>query len=161
MQKPNLIFSDQKLAQPIKNAMFLWILFAVFDMIFVGLVAASESQSAEPFYSAKGKRDPFVPLVTLSSREPASLIGVQNANEVMLEGVIYDPNGQSLALISGSLLKEGQQLGGIKVVKVKPNGVQVSINGVESFKPLYTEKDDKPKPTKKEATKKYAAPAKK
>ena len=46
----------------------------------------------EDLYNARGKRDPFVPLVTKETRQTASgLVGVENVEEISIEGIIYDP----------------------------------------------------------------------
>lgn len=121
-----------------KITLFLWILTALFDMIFLKNTLADG-----PEYRGKGKRDPFVPLVTLTSRVPSKLVGLQKPDEAKLEGIVYDPQGSSVALVNGSLLKEGDLAGSFQVQKIQPDGIWVQINGEDSFKPLYTEESEK------------------
>ena len=121
---------------------FLWILISGFGMI----LAESPAQAGEPevpVYSARGKRDPFVQLVTASTRHVEGLLGVQTAEDLTVEGVVYDPKGGSVVIVSGALLKEGEAIGGVKVVRVKPEGVLFSIHGVESFKPMYLREEER------------------
>lgn len=123
---------------------FLWILPSGFGMI----LTESPAQAGEPegpVYAARGKRDPFVQLVTASTRRAEGLLGAETAEDVTVEGVVYDPKGGSVVIVSGTLLKEGETLGGVKVVKVKPEGVLFSIHGVESFKPMYPREEDQKK----------------
>ncbi|MBI2095827.1 MAG: hypothetical protein HYT89_06635 [Candidatus Omnitrophica bacterium] len=120
---------------------FLWILPPGFGMI----LAESSAQAGElesPVYTARGKRDPFVPLVTASARHVEGLLGAETAEDITVEGVVYDPKGGSVVIVSGTLLKEGETVGGVKVVEVKPEGVLFSIHGVESFKPMYPREED-------------------
>ena len=95
--------------------------------------------AAEPVYDSHGKRDPFVPLVTSTSREPSGLLGVEQLEDVLLEGVVYDKKNGSVAVLNGFVLKEGEEMGNVKVLQIKPEGVLLSLNGSEGFKPLYSE----------------------
>ena len=112
---------------------FLWIVMLASGMILpnVGAEAAEEG-----LYNSRGKRDPFVPLVTTATRVSSGLVSVENIEELNVEGVVYDPAG-SIVVINGTVLKEGEELGVVKVLKIKPDGALFSVNGVETFKPLY------------------------
>ena len=87
-------------------------------------------------YDPHGKRDPFVPLVTLSSKVSSGLLGVESIDEITVEGIVYDPKG-SIVIVNGSVLKEGEEFGSVKVVAIRPNGAEFSINGAKVFKALY------------------------
>lgn len=85
-------------------------------------------QAKETFtYSSKGKRDPFIPLIgdtyVLSNMEELEL------SELVLEGVIYDPQNVSYALINGKTLEVGHIIGGFKIVRVFEGGVVVEKEG--------------------------------
>ncbi len=114
---------------------FFWILSPAFGMIFAVCAAASDP----PLYEARGHRDPFVQLVSVNSTQAAGLIGIDNVAEVTVEGVVYDPGKGSIVIANGLVLKEGEGLGSVKVVKIKPDGVVFSVNGIESFKPMHKE----------------------
>ena len=115
---------------------FFWILSLSFGMI-RGVDAATSGD--ETLYNAHGKRDPFVPLITLTTREAAGLLGVENIDEIIIEGIVYDPKHGSVVIVNGSVLKEGEGLGNVKVIHIKPEGATLSVNGVEGFKTLYQE----------------------
>ncbi|HTL70432.1 MAG TPA: hypothetical protein VL404_03980 [Candidatus Eisenbacteria bacterium] len=108
------------------------------------MIGAARDASAEELYDAHGKRDPFVPLVTLTSRESSGLMGIESAGDINIEGIVYDPRG-SVVVLNGSVLKEGEEMGSLKVVKIEPNGVRVLINGTESYISLYNNEESKGK----------------
>ena len=93
-------------------------------------------------YDAHSKRDPFVPLVTLSTKVSSGLLGVESIDEIVVEGVVYDANKGSIVIANGSVLKEGEEFGNVKVVAIKPNGAVFSINGAQDFKPLYQQQEE-------------------
>ena len=88
-------------------------------------------------YEAQGRRDPFVPLVSLASRDSSGFLGLDSIEEVKVEGVLYDPKQGSVVIVNGAILKEGEESGAMKVIKIRPDGAVFLINGVETFKPLY------------------------
>ena len=111
---------------------FLWYLGPAFGMI---LTVISANAAPEDFYNARGKRDPFVPLVTQTSRPVApGLIGVESIEDISIEGIVYDPKGGSMVIVNHFLLKEGDEQEAVKILKVRPEGVLLSVNGVEGFK---------------------------
>ena len=98
----------------------------------------------EDLYNARGKRDPFVPLVTMSSRPTAAgLIGVESIDEIKVEGIIYDPENGSFVIVNGSVMKEGEEQGTVKVLKIEAGGAYFSINGLEGFKTQYPSEQPK------------------
>ncbi len=118
-------------------SIFLWILSTAF-----GMIASDRCQAEEQkLYKAHGKRDPFVQLVAVGTKHSASgLLGVENVEEVQIEGIVIDQNPKaSIAVLNGSVLKESDEVGNVKVLKIKPDGVLFSVGGVEGFKTLYQE----------------------
>ncbi len=118
--------------------MFLWIVASLFGMIFP--IEASWA-AEEGLYNAHGKRDPFVPLVTLMSRSSSGLVSVEGADDISIEGILFDRKKGSIIIVNGAVLKEGERYGGLKVLKIMANGALFSLNGVEVFKQLYREED--------------------
>ena len=104
----------------------LWILLLTFGTLFSGVALGTEDTVV---YDPHGKRDPFVPLVTLSSRDASGLIGIESADDLKMEGIVYDPKG-SAVIVNGSVLKE---------LSIKPDGVLFLVNGSEEFRLLYRE----------------------
>ncbi len=86
--------------------------------------AGLEAQTAQEFtYDSKGRRDPFVPLIGQGHQreEDGNLSG-----ELRLEGIILDPGKESLAVINGKVVKEGDSFGPYKVAKIERTSVLLS-----------------------------------
>ena len=97
------------------------------------------SQQNDGLYQARNKRDPFVPLVALISKTSIGGLGVvESIDDIRVEGVVVeaDPR-QSMVIANGSMLKAGEEVGSVKVLAVRGDGAEFSVNGVEGFKPLY------------------------
>jgi len=103
------------------------------------LLIAPLFAAEEAFYDAQTLRDPFVPLFAAGGGEAADLFAVNSVDELSVEGIVYDPKGGSIVVVNGTVLKEGQQAGNVKVVKIEPKGATLSVNEIEEFKPLYEE----------------------
>ncbi len=113
----------------------LWILLLTFGTLF----ASGSLYAGEEFvYDPKGRRDPFLPLVTAQSRDAAGLMGIESGDDIAIEGIVYDPKG-SMVIVNGSVMKEGEESGNLKVVSIDPKGVVFAVNGIEEYKPLYRE----------------------
>ncbi len=78
--------------------------------------------------AAAGRRDPFIPLVTPEGRliQPALSRG---EGDVRLEGLIYDENGSSLAIINGAVAGVGDSVRGYRVIKIAENKVTLMKDG--------------------------------
>lgn len=73
-------------------------------------------------YDAKGKRDPFIPLVTSDGRM-LKLEREAGESGLSLEGIIYDKNGVSYAIVNTEVLKIGDTIGDYQVLKIEKNKV--------------------------------------
>jgi hypothetical protein len=72
-------------------------------------------------YNAKGKRDPFISLVT---PEGALLLEKEeNITGILLEGIIYDKDGLSYAIVNGEIVKAGDEIGNYQILKIEKNKV--------------------------------------
>ncbi len=113
--------------------LFFWIVWPAFGIIF-----ATQALHAEeaPVYDAHGKRDPFIPLVNSSTKTSVGLLGVETVDDLMIEGVVYDPARGSIVIVNGTVLKEGEQSANVVVREVRPDGAVFSVHGVESFKSI-------------------------
>lgn len=120
-----------------QSQIFLWLLSVLFGMMMAvpGLFAAEEA-----LYDAAGKRDPFVPLFVAGGAEVGDLFAVNSVDELSVEGVVYDPAQGSIVIVNGTVLKDGQEVGNVKVIRIEPKGAVFSVNGTEDFKALYEEK---------------------
>ncbi|MBM3249827.1 MAG: hypothetical protein FJZ09_03140 [Candidatus Omnitrophica bacterium] len=77
-------------------------------------------------YDAKGKRDPFIQLVTPDGR----LLKLDKEEQeeakkgpLVIEGVIYDKHGRSYAIVNGLAVGVGDMVGDYQVLKVKEDKV--------------------------------------
>ena len=71
----------------------------------------------EFLYDAKGKRDPFISLVTSDGRL-LKLEQEEGMSGLLLEGIIYDKNGMSCAIVNSEIVRIGDKLGGFQVLKI-------------------------------------------
>ncbi len=77
----------------------------------------SFAQEAAYVYDSGGRRDPFTPLITPDGR----LVQIEtklHSGELRLEGIIFDKNGASFAIINGSVVSAGESVDDIKVTKI-------------------------------------------
>lgn len=93
-------------------------------LLFWGAIATAEEK---PYtYAYQGKRDPFVPLITpsgyLLNLEP------QDNSELRLEGIMYDPKGDSVAIINGELVRAGEAIGEAVVSSIEESKVMLIKN---------------------------------
>ncbi len=98
----------------------------IFIFIFCNIALAAETK---PFkYDAKGKRDPFIPIFSGEPKSFNTLESIGAMEDLMLEGILWDPNGNSAAIINGSILKEGEAANNVRILKITPKSVYVVIN---------------------------------
>lgn len=70
-------------------------------------------------YDRGGRRDPFIPLIG-----PHAKKNIHSGSESLsIEGIIFDPDRGSYVLIGGHVYKEGEDIGGAKVVQIFPDRV--------------------------------------
>lgn len=93
----------------------------VFALIYICLGAMVFAE--ENFiYDSKGKRDPFMPLVT----SQGYIVNVEEelfASDMNLEGIIYDAQGHSLAIINGKVVKVGDNIGSYTILEINQSTV--------------------------------------
>ncbi|MGA2775870.1 MAG: hypothetical protein ABSE81_07440 [Candidatus Omnitrophota bacterium] len=73
-------------------------------------------------YDAKGKRNPFIPLVTPDGR----LLKLQQEEQgrgLTLSGIIYDKQGVSYAIVNGIVVGVGDRIGDYRVLKILENKI--------------------------------------
>ncbi|MEI6831824.1 MAG: hypothetical protein WCK61_03860 [Candidatus Omnitrophota bacterium] len=94
---------------------FLFFFFVYFEVAF---------SQGEFVYDAKGKRNPFIPLVTpegrllkLDKQETTSVEGLT------VEGIIYDKFGRSFAIVNTKIVGIGDIVGDYQVLKIQEDKV--------------------------------------
>ena len=84
-------------------------------------------------YQSKGKRDPFVPLLTLDGQRirPPGLDeeAAEENGGISLQGIVFDSEKDSYALINGQVVRAGDQIGSTKVLKIEPHAVTLQAEG--------------------------------
>ena len=90
---------------------------------FLGLVLVSfifsVAEAEEIRYDKGARRDPFQPLIG-----PDALRAKDFKKEALpLEGVVYDAEKGSYAVVDGEIYQEGESIGGAKLIKIFPDRV--------------------------------------
>ena len=91
---------------------------------------------AEIVYDSGNRRDPFVPL----TGEENALVSATSSG-VKLEGIIYDPGAQSMAILNGKTYQAGETAGNAKVLKIFKDHVVISVG--EEEKTLWIREEEK------------------
>ena len=73
-------------------------------------------------YDSKGKRNPFVPLVTPDGKL-LKLDDGENSLGIALEGIIYDEKGVSYAIVNQEVVKVSDMVGEYQVLKIERSRV--------------------------------------
>ncbi len=96
------------------------------------LVAAGFFSEARAEYHPRGKRDPFVPLMAPNGQRvypPGTDDG--GLSNFVLQGIVYEPQGESYAIINDRIVREQDEIEGMKVLKIGPTFVTILSNGNE------------------------------
>lgn len=99
---------------------------AVITVLLVTAVLLAEENFE---YNAKGKRDPFVPLVSGEGGYMSDAEGISGIKDVRLEGIVWDEKRGSIAVINGEIVKEGQEIGSVRLLKIQKDGVIFEVEG--------------------------------
>lgn len=81
------------------------------------------AQTENYAYKNEGRRDPFVPLISSSGY----LINLEPEDKtaLRLEGIMFDPKGDSMAIINGELVRVGESIGDAFVSTIETDRVIV------------------------------------
>lgn len=86
------------------------------------LFCAAAMAQDEFTYDSRGKRNPFIPLVTPDGRL-LKLEQEQGVQDLNIHGIIYDKLGVSYAIVNSDVVGVGDTVGDYRVLKVLPNKV--------------------------------------
>lgn len=87
---------------------------------------------AENFaYNSSDMRDPFIPLITQNTKVAAGLETVESIDDLMLEGIVWDAGGGSIAIMNGVIVENDQKIGSIKILRIEEKSVKLTINDIE------------------------------
>lgn len=94
--------------------------FFLFMSLSIGDILLSDESA--PKYEKGKKRDPFIPIITSDGQ----LINIEDEDKEIqfnLEGIIFDKEGHSMAIINGQILKKNDTILDAKIVEVRKNSV--------------------------------------
>ncbi|MBN1353896.1 MAG: hypothetical protein JW994_04435 [Candidatus Omnitrophica bacterium] len=114
---------------------------AAFFFLFILYLPANAQEEAYA-YSNQGKRDPFVPLLGVTTKSLGSLEDVMSIDDVVLQGIATNSSGNYVAVLNNSMVKQGQVVGKVTVKNISPNKVAVILDGTEYTLSIY---EDLPK----------------
>lgn len=97
----------------------------VFALYGFALDAASQDFN----YDAKGRRDPFIPLVGQERSVIAGLETIASPDDLKLEGIATGAGGRQVAIINGQMVKEHDKFGALLIKNITKKSVNVSIEG--------------------------------
>lgn len=104
-----------------------FLLIFTFFIVSVGNVSAQEKALT---YGDHGRRDPFWPLIS-SSGAVLAYDDNLDFSDIILEGIIYDPLGEQIALINSKMVKTSDTIGGFLVVSIEQDRVVLRKDGQE------------------------------
>ena len=105
------------------------LLFAGFTV--AGALSAEDAAppATTPPYDSQGHRDPFIPLVR-DGKIVGNVEGMQVTGTVpSLLGILWDPSGNSLALLNDAEVRVGEVINGYRVEAIRPDAVVLSAGG--------------------------------
>jgi len=107
---------SQKCGLKLLTFVFYFLLFGFCFLVF--------SYAQDEFvYDSKGKRNPFIPLVTPDGRFLKLDKEEEKKGDLIVEGIIYDKNGRSFAIVNTSVVGIGDFIGEYRVLKIEQNKV--------------------------------------
>ncbi len=91
----------------------------------------AEPQKPSGSYDAKGKRDPFVPLVRDGRLVSTSTDAAASAkpSDIFLAGILWDPGGRSIALINDAEVTVGETINDYQVLEIRQDAVVLDRGG--------------------------------
>jgi len=103
----------------------LFLFFIVLAEIGCGLAFAEDACK----YNAKGRRDPFIPLISEAGGYASDAYEASAVEDIRLEGIVWDDEKGSIAIINGEIVREGDAMGSVKVLKINEDNVIFDVGG--------------------------------
>jgi len=109
----------------------LGMMLSLCDLGFRNVWTNESATPSLPFrYDAKGRRDPFEPLVKDGRLVPALTDAFDvHGDKPLLRGILWDAGGGSLALLNDGEYKRGDMVDGYKVVEIHRDAVVLVSGG--------------------------------
>lgn len=102
---------------------------ALFAILLYWIAASCSVSFAQGIfvYDAAGRRDPFVPLVSADGRLLSP--NKETLQELQVNGIIYDGQGSSYAIVNSMVVKNGDMIGEYKVLRIEEGKVVFDKGG--------------------------------
>ncbi|MFH1458901.1 MAG: hypothetical protein ABIG64_00820 [Candidatus Omnitrophota bacterium] len=99
--------------------------------IFLSTISLAETDAPEErfIYDDHQKRDPFGTLVTREGRILPGAKTEEQQENIELEGIMWDAQGRSLAILNKKLVKEGERVFNFQILKIKKDSVILQKEG--------------------------------
>jgi len=120
--------------EALKKSIIILMCFSVWLLLLAPSLYSADAFSVDTSsfkYGATGTRDPFMPLVTKDGKIVSGYAATKSIEDIRLEGIVYDSEGGSIAIINGEVLKEDDMIGNIKVIKIESDKVSLLFNQKE------------------------------
>jgi len=102
-------------------------LLAIFFILFSWRIVFAQGEFV---YNSKGKRNPFIPLVTPEGRLLKLDKQELSPGRLAIEGIIYDKFGRSFAIVNTAVVGIGDLVGDYQVLKIQENKVIFIKDGI-------------------------------
>jgi len=122
----------------LRNKIIMKVSAILFLIMCVYLSAFAE---ADFVYDAQNKRNPFIPLITPDGRLLKLDQEAGGIKDILLEGIIYDKNGLSYAIINAEVVRIGDSIGNYRVLKIEEKKIILIKDGVISEIELIKEEE--------------------
>ena len=99
--------------------------------IFLVITNIATAENSGFIYNDSGRRDPFWPLVSASGA-PISYGSDFLVTDLVLEGIMADPDGNNFAVVNGRVTRVNDHLGEYIVTTVTQNSV-ILLKGEQKF----------------------------
>jgi len=112
----------------------------VFSLLIMGMYLFVFAE-ADFVYDAQNKRNPFIPLITPDGRLLKLDQEAGGIKDILLEGIIYDKNGLSYAIINAEVVRIGDSIGNYRVLKIEEKKIILIKEGEISEMELSKEEE--------------------
>ena len=117
--------------------------FIVFLFLSFWAISIKVSAQDEFVYDSKGKRNPFIPLVTPEGRLlKLDKAQTGSAGGLAVEGIIYDKFGRSFAIVNSNVVGIGDVMGDYQVLRIYEDKI-IFVKEGEPFEVEFTKEEVK------------------
>ena len=86
-----------------------------FIIVVICLISSTALAQEVSFTYKEDGRDPFIPLVSKDGKLMVTYGAINSINDVILEGILFDSEGESVVIMNDLVLKANDQIGNMKI----------------------------------------------